>query len=77
VPAEAYAYLRRDEGNGRVRQREVVAVKGHGVYTITWSVSVDEFEAEEAALDAMLDSWRWSGSAAADERTLRVGWALA
>ena len=77
VSARTYAYLRRDEGNGRVRQRQVVAVKGDGVYTITWTVSADEFEAEEATLDAMLDSWRWSGSAAADERTLRVGWALA
>ena len=60
-----------------MRQRQVVAVKGDGVYTITWTVSADEFEAEEATLDAMLDSWRWSGSAAADERRLRVDWALA
>jgi len=68
VPARTYAFLRRDEENGRVRQRQVVAVKGDAVYTITWSVSADEFEAQEATLDAMLASWRWTGSAAADER---------
>lgn len=68
VPARTYAFLNRDEGNPRVRQRQVVAVKGDAVYTITWSVSADEFEAQEATLDAMLASWRWTGSAAADER---------
>jgi hypothetical protein len=52
-----------------VRQRQVVAVKGDAVYTITWTVSADEFEAEEATLDAMLASWRWTGPAADDERS--------
>jgi DcrB len=68
VPARTYAFLRRDDTNGRVRQRQVVAVKGGAVYTITWSVSADEFEAQEATLDAMLASWRWTGPVEADER---------
>jgi hypothetical protein len=65
VPARTYAFLRREQQNGRVRQRQVIAVKGDAVYTITWSVSADEFEAQEATLDAMLASWRWTGSAGA------------
>jgi hypothetical protein len=68
VPARTYAFLRRDEESGRVRQRQVIAVKDAAVYTITWSVSANEFEGQEATLDAMLASWRWTGSAAADER---------
>jgi hypothetical protein len=68
VPARTYAFLRRDQENGRVRQRQVVAVKDDAVYTITWSAPADEFQAEEATLDAMLASWRWTGSAATDER---------
>lgn len=60
VPAKTYSFLRRDESNGKVRQRQVVAVKGGAVYTITWSVQADEFDAQEATLDAILASWRWS-----------------
>jgi hypothetical protein len=37
-----------------------VAVKDDAIYTLTWSVAADDFEAQEATLDAMLDSWRWS-----------------
>jgi hypothetical protein len=43
------------------------AAEGTG-YTITWSAPADEFQAEEATLDAMLASWRWTGSAATGER---------
>ena len=35
-------------------------MKDKAIYTITWSVSADEFEAQEATLDRMLESWRWS-----------------
>jgi len=50
-----------------VRQRQVVAIKDRAVYTITWTVSADRFEAEEPTLDSILASWRWTGSGAADE----------
>jgi hypothetical protein len=60
VPAKTYSFMRREEANGKVRQRQVVAVKDDAIYTLTWSVAADGFEAQEATLDAMLDSWRWS-----------------
>jgi hypothetical protein len=63
VPAKTYSFFRREQ-NGRVRQRQVVAVKDDAVYTITWSVSADEFDAQEATLDTMLASWRWTESGA-------------
>ena len=59
-PARTYSFLRRAQENGPVRQRQVIAVKDDAIYTITWSVSADDFEAEEATLDAMLASWRWT-----------------
>ena len=60
VPAKTYAFDRPATKDGPVRQRQVVAVKDDAVYTITWSVSEDDFEAQEATLDQMLESWRWS-----------------
>jgi hypothetical protein len=60
VPAKTYSFLSRNEENGPVRQRQVIAVKGDAIYTITWSVSADEFEAQEATLKRTLASWRWS-----------------
>ena len=60
VPARTYAFHRRAAKDGPVRQRQVVAVKDDAVYTITWSVPADDFEAQEATLDQMLESWRWS-----------------
>ena len=50
-----------------MRQRQVIAIRDDAVYTITWTASADEFEAEEATLDAILGSWRWTGSGATDE----------
>ena len=58
--AKTYSFQRREDSNGKVRQRQVVTVKDDAIYTITWSVAADDFEAEEATLDAILDSWRWS-----------------
>ena len=60
TPAKTYSYQRREKENGKVRQRQVVAVKDDAIYTITWSVAADDFEAQEATLDAILDTWRWS-----------------
>jgi len=60
VPARTYSFRSRNEENGPVRQRQVVAVKDGAVYTITWSVAADKFEAQEATLDRTLESWRWS-----------------
>jgi hypothetical protein len=63
VPAKTYSFERRERQNGTVRQRQVVAVRGDAIYTITWSVAADEFEAQEATLDRILATWRWSGPA--------------
>ena len=60
VEAKTWAFLRRGEDNGKVRQRQVVAVKDGAIYTITWSAAADEFEAQEATLDEILASWRWA-----------------
>ena len=60
TPAKTYSYQRREKENGKVRQRQVVAVSGDAIYIITWSVAADDFEAQQATLDAILDSWRWS-----------------
>jgi hypothetical protein len=60
VPAKSWAFQRRGEDNGRIRQRQVVAVKDGAIYTITWSVAADEFDAQEATLDEILASWRWT-----------------
>ena len=58
--AKTYAFTRREKANGKVRQRQVVTVKDDAIYTITWSAAADEFEDQEATLDGILDSWRWS-----------------
>jgi hypothetical protein len=60
VPAKSWAFQRRGEDNGRIRQRQVVAVKDGAIYTITWSVAADEFDDQEATLDEILASWRWT-----------------
>ena len=60
VPAKTYTFLSRNDAEGPVRQRQVVAVKGDAIYTLTWSVADDEFEKQEAVLDEILGSWRWS-----------------
>lgn len=60
VPAKTYSFLSRNDEEGPVRQRQVVAVKDEAIYTITWSVPADEFEAQEETLDRALASWRWS-----------------
>jgi hypothetical protein len=60
VPAKTYSFLSRNDENGPLRQRQVVAVKGDAIYTITWSVPADEFQAQEATLNRTLASWRWS-----------------
>lgn len=60
VPAKTYAFRSRNEENGPVRQRQVITVKDDAVYTITWSAAAEEFDAQEATLDGMLASWRWS-----------------
>jgi hypothetical protein len=60
VPAKTYSFRSRNDQRGPVHQRQVVAVKDGAIYTITWSVAADEFEAQEATLDRTLASWRWS-----------------
>jgi len=60
VPAKSWAFQRRGEDTGRIRQRQVVAVKDGAIYTITWSVAADEFDEQEATLDEILASWRWT-----------------
>jgi hypothetical protein len=60
VEAKTWAFQSRSEDNGRIRQRQVVAVKDGAIYTITWSVAADAFEAQEATLDEILASWRWT-----------------
>ena len=61
VEAKTWAFQRREgEDKGKIRQRQVVAVKDGGIYTITWSVAADAFEAQEATLDEILASWRWT-----------------
>ena len=61
VEAKTWAFQRREgEDKGKIRQRQVVAVKDGGIYTITWSTAADEFEAQEATLDEILASWRWT-----------------
>jgi len=59
VPAKTYAFRSRQDENGPLRQRQVVAVEDDAIYTITWSVAADAFEEQEATLDRVLESWRW------------------
>ena len=60
VEAKTWAFQRRSDDASKVRQRQVVAVKDGAIYTITWSAAADEFEVQEATLDDILASWRWS-----------------
>ena len=58
-PAKTYAFRSRQDENGPLRQRQVVAVDDDAIHTITWSVAADAFEEQEATLDRVLESWHW------------------
>jgi hypothetical protein len=59
-PARTWDYESRQRPQARLRQQQVVALHGDGLYTITWSARGDAFEESQADLDRLLDSWRWT-----------------
>jgi hypothetical protein len=59
---DAFEVTLESESEGRqVGQRLVLLVREGNAYTITFSASADEFDAEVADLDEIVDSWRWTG----------------
>ena len=61
APARTWMFERRVVERPRVRQQQVVAIHDEALYTITWTARNAAFERSRADLEAMLDSWRWSG----------------
>ena len=61
APARTWMFERRVVERPRVRQQQVVAIHDDALYTITWTTRRAAFERSRADLQAVLDSWRWSG----------------
>lgn len=48
-----------DDGGGE-KSASTPAPKSDAIYTLMWSVAADEFDEQEATLDEILASWRWT-----------------
>jgi hypothetical protein len=70
VPAKTYAFRSRQDENGPLRQRQVVAVEDDAIYTITWSMAADAFEEQEATLDRVAEDAPSWPEAAKDPRPM-------
>ena len=60
-PARSWEYESARPDSPKINQKQVVAIKDDGLYTITWTARGDVFEESKADLQSVLDSWRWSG----------------
>lgn len=59
--AITYQFRATSKAGARIQARQVLAVHGGRIHVITMIASRARFQAADAALGAMLASWRWTG----------------